>query len=57
MKNTGDGFLVEFPSVVDAMRCAVEVQRGDGRAENAAVPPEERIEFPGRRDQPGRRNR
>ena len=28
MKNTGDGFLAEFPSVVDAVRCAVEVQRG-----------------------------
>jgi adenylate cyclase len=28
VKNTGDGMLVEFPSVVDAMRCAAEVQRG-----------------------------
>jgi len=28
VKNTGDGFLAEFPSVVDAVRCAVEVQRG-----------------------------
>src|SRR5215468_8241055 len=28
VKNTGDGFLAEFPSVVDAIRCAVEVQRG-----------------------------
>jgi adenylate cyclase len=28
VKNTGDGFLGEFPSVVDAVRCAVEVQRG-----------------------------
>jgi adenylate cyclase len=28
VKNTGDGVLVEFPSVVDAVRCAVEVQRG-----------------------------
>src|SRR6266404_4847856 len=27
VKNTGDGMLVEFPSVVDAVRCAVEVQR------------------------------
>jgi class 3 adenylate cyclase len=28
VKNTGDGFLVEFSSVVDAVRCAVEMQRG-----------------------------
>src|SRR5215467_9277077 len=28
VKNTGDGFLAEFPSVVDAIRCAVEIQRG-----------------------------
>jgi adenylate cyclase len=28
VKNTGDGFLTEFQSVVDALRCAVEVQRG-----------------------------
>jgi class 3 adenylate cyclase len=28
VKNTGDGFLAEFASVVDAVRCAVEVQRG-----------------------------
>src|SRR5262249_51914673 len=28
LKNTGDGFLAEFASVVDAVRCAVEVQRG-----------------------------
>src|SRR5215472_82526 len=27
VKNTGDGLLVEFASVVDAVRCAVEVQR------------------------------
>src|SRR5215472_9644984 len=28
VKSTGDGLLVEFPSVVDAVRCAAEVQRG-----------------------------
>src|SRR6516162_4268512 len=37
VKNTGDGLLAEFPSVVDAVRCAVEVQRGmaDRNAETA----------------------
>jgi adenylate cyclase len=44
VKNTGDGFLAEFPSVVDAVRCAVEVQRGM-HERNAGTPPEERIEF------------
>ena len=28
VKNTGDGFLADFASVVDAVRCAVEIQRG-----------------------------
>jgi adenylate cyclase len=44
VKNTGDGFLAEFPSVVDAVRCAVEVQRGmiDREPE---VPEERRIRF------------
>src|SRR5215471_16354319 len=31
VKTTGDGILIEFPSVVDALRCAVEVQRGMNR--------------------------
>jgi adenylate cyclase len=42
--NTGDGFLAEFSSVVDAVRCAVEVQRGMV-GQNEATPPEKRIEF------------
>ncbi len=44
VKNTGDGFLAEFASVVDAVRCAVEVQRGMAER-NATSSPEERIEF------------
>jgi TolB-like protein len=44
VKNTGDGFLAEFASVVDAVRCAVEVQRGMVER-NADTPPEKRIEF------------
>jgi TolB-like protein/class 3 adenylate cyclase len=43
-KRTGDGSLIEFRSVVDAVRCAIEVQRGlDER--NAGLPPDRRIEF------------
>jgi adenylate cyclase len=44
VKTTGDGLLAEFPSVVDAVRCAVEVQRGMAER-NVAVPAAERIEF------------
>jgi len=44
VKTTGDGLLVEFASVVDAVRCAVEVQRGMAER-NAHVPAEKRIEF------------
>src|SRR5438270_10721230 len=44
VKNTGDGFLAEFASVIDAVRCAVEVQRGMADR-NAGAPPEKRIEF------------
>jgi adenylate cyclase len=44
VKNTGDGFLAEFASVVDAVRCAVEVQRGMAER-NADVPEKRRISF------------
>jgi adenylate cyclase len=44
VKNTGDGFLAEFPSVVEAVRCAVEVQRGMTDRE-PEVPDERRIKF------------
>src|SRR5262249_53200754 len=44
VKNTGDGLLAEFRSVVDAVRCAVDVQQGMAER-NANVPEEKRIEF------------
>ena len=44
VKRTGDGSIVEFRSVVDAVRCAIEVQNGLIER-NAGVPPERRIEF------------
>jgi class 3 adenylate cyclase len=44
VKRTGDGSLVEFRSVVDAVRCAIEVQNGLVER-NASVAPEHRIEF------------
>jgi TolB-like protein/tetratricopeptide (TPR) repeat protein len=44
VKNTGDGFLAEFASVVDAVRCAVEVQRGMAGSE-PDVPKDRRIRF------------
>ncbi len=44
VKLTGDGMLVEFPSVVSAVACAAEVQRGV-RDRNASVPQERRLEF------------
>jgi adenylate cyclase len=44
VKRTGDGSLIEFRSVVDAVRCAMEVQNGMIER-NAGLPPERRIEF------------
>jgi len=44
VKRTGDGSLLEFRSVVDAVRCAIEVQQGLIER-NAGLPPERRIEF------------
>src|SRR3982075_17457 len=44
VKNTGDGALVEFASVVDAVRCAVEIQRRMAE-QNTDVPQDKRIEF------------
>jgi len=44
VKTTGDGLLVEFPSVVDAVAFAVALQRGMA-ARNTDVRPERRIEF------------
>ena len=44
VKTAGDGLLVEFVSVVDAVRCAVDVQRGMADR-NAGVPDDKRIEF------------
>jgi adenylate cyclase len=44
VKNTGDGALVEFASVVDAVRCADDVQRGVAE-QNSGVPQDKRIEF------------
>jgi adenylate cyclase len=44
VKRTGDGSLVEFRSVVDAVRCAIEVQNAMVER-NAGLPPDRRIEF------------
>ena len=43
-KTTGDGLLVEFSSVVDAVRCAVEIQRGMVER-NASLPDDKRMDF------------
>src|SRR5260370_11925640 len=44
VKTTGDGLLVEFASVVDALRCASELQQAMAKR-TASVPPARRIEF------------
>jgi len=44
VKRTGDGSIVEFRSVVDAVRCAIEMQQGLVER-NAGVPEDRRIEF------------
>jgi adenylate cyclase len=44
VKTTGDGLLVEFASVVDALRCAAEMQSALAEG-NAALPADRRIEF------------
>ena len=44
VKRTGDGSIIEFRSVVDAVRCAIEVQTGMIER-NAGLPPEKRIDF------------
>src|SRR3974377_1752382 len=43
-KRTGDGAVIEYRSVVDAVRCAIEVQNGMAER-NAGLPPDRRIEF------------
>jgi TolB-like protein/class 3 adenylate cyclase/Flp pilus assembly protein TadD len=44
VKTTGDGMLVEFVSVVDAVRCGVDIQRGMAER-NSGLPADKRIEF------------
>ncbi|HTQ73173.1 MAG TPA: rhodanese-like domain-containing protein [Burkholderiales bacterium] len=44
VKGTGDGLLLEFPSVVDAVQCAVEVQRGIAER-NTGIAPDKRLDF------------
>src|SRR5579863_8813612 len=54
VKRTGDGSIVEFRSVVDAVRLAIEVQSAM-LERNAGVPPERRIRIPGRHSSRRRR--
>src|SRR4051794_33538362 len=44
IKTTGDGFLAEFASVVEAMRCALHIQQGAAER-NAGLPPEQHMAF------------
>jgi adenylate cyclase len=44
VKTTGDGILIEFPSVVEAMTCAIAVQLGMAER-NSSVPEDEQIVF------------
>ena len=44
VKNTGDGLLAEFPSVVEAVRCAAEIQRGMSER-NSETAEDRRITF------------
>src|SRR5512139_2253289 len=44
IKNTGDGFLAEFMSVIDAVRCATEIQQGM-IVRNAEMPDDRQIDF------------
>jgi adenylate cyclase len=44
VKTTGDGILIEFPSVVEAVACAQAIQRGMSER-NAEIPADQRIEF------------
>ena len=59
VKTMGDGFLLEFPSVVAAVECAILIQKAMSKR-NAALPEEKRILYRNRRQHrrcPGRGGR